>query len=90
MECRTHCGACCIAPSIAEPFYGMPAGKLAGVACVHLDEQMRCEIFSDARRPALCDRFQAEPAHCGSDREEALQLLFVLEQATSPGTGLPI
>ena len=68
----------------------MPAGKPAGVACVHLDEQMRCEIFGDARRPALCDRFQAEPAHCGSDREEALQLLFVLEQATSPGTGLPI
>ena len=90
MECRTHCGACCIAPSIAEPFYGMPAGKPAGVACVHLDAQMRCEIFGDVRRPALCDRFQAEPAHCGSDREEALQLLFVLEQATSPGTGLPI
>ena len=68
----------------------MPAGKPAGVACVHLDAQMRCEIFGDVRRPALCDRFQAEPAHCGSDREEALQLLFVLEQATSPGTGLPI
>ncbi len=90
MECRTHCGACCIAPSIAEPFYGMPAGKPAGVACVHLDAKMRCEIFGDTRRPALCDRFQAELAHCGSDREEALQLLFVLEQATSPGTGLPI
>ena len=51
MDCRNHCGACCIAPSIAEPFYGMPAGKPAGVPCVHLDDDMRCMIFADARRP---------------------------------------
>lgn len=90
MECRSQCGACCIAPSITEPFHGMPAGKPAGVPCVHLDGDMRCLIFGDERRPALCDRFEAQRACCGETRDEALQLLFVLEQATSPGTGLPI
>ncbi|MBV6674737.1 YkgJ family cysteine cluster protein, partial [Klebsiella pneumoniae] len=24
MECRTDCGACCIAPSISSPIPGMP------------------------------------------------------------------
>ncbi len=90
MDCRAHCGACCIAPSITQPFFGMPAGKPAGVPCVHLDEQMRCGLFNDSRRPALCGRFQALPEHCGESRDQALQLLFVLEQVTSPGSGLPI
>ncbi|MFS9540720.1 YkgJ family cysteine cluster protein, partial [Klebsiella pneumoniae] len=26
MECRTDCGACCIAPSISSPIPGMPQG----------------------------------------------------------------
>ena len=30
MECRTDCGACCIAPSISSPIPGMPQGKPAG------------------------------------------------------------
>lgn len=90
MECRAHCGACCIAPSITKPFYGMPAGKPAGVPCVHLERDMRCALFGDARRPALCERFAPEPALCGESRDQALQLLFVLEQATSPGAGLPL
>jgi len=90
MECRSNCGACCIAPSITEPYHGMPAGKPAGVHCVHLEQDMRCGIFDDVRRPALCERFQAQRTHCGDTRAEALQLLFVLEQATSPGAGLPI
>ncbi|MBF7801077.1 YkgJ family cysteine cluster protein, partial [Klebsiella pneumoniae] len=29
MECRTDCGACCIAPSISSPIPGMPQGKPA-------------------------------------------------------------
>ena len=35
-ECRVGCGARCIAPSIATPFFGMPEGKPAGVRCVHV------------------------------------------------------
>jgi Fe-S-cluster containining protein len=38
MECREHCGACCIAPSISSPIPGMPRGKPGGVRCIHLSE----------------------------------------------------
>lgn len=84
MDCRPGCGACCIAPSIVRPFYGMPAGKPAGVACAHLDEAMGCRLFGDPRRPALCDEFSAEPAVCGSNRDQALQLLQQLEVVSLP------
>jgi len=84
MECRSGCGACCIAPSIARPFYGMPEGKPAGVSCVHLDELMACRLFGDARRPALCAGFRPEPEACGDSREQALELLQVLEIQSSP------
>ncbi|MCR9106703.1 MAG: YkgJ family cysteine cluster protein [Gammaproteobacteria bacterium] len=84
MECRTGCGACCIAPSIVQPFYGMPQGKPAGVACVHLSAEKACGLFGDARRPAACTQFQAEVNYCGRDRDEALLILSELEQATLP------
>jgi len=86
MQCRERCGACCIAPSIARPFHGMPRGKPAGVACVHLDAQKRCALYGDPRRPAVCDAFKAERPVCGTSREEALQILSVLERASSPDT----
>ena len=85
MECRSDCGACCIAPSIARPFYGMPLGKPAGVSCLHLDSEMRCKLFGDPRRPALCDAFAAEPSICGNSREQALQNIAVLEFESAPG-----
>ena len=84
MQCRTHCGACCIAPSINQAFHGMPEGKPAGVPCVHLDEHMACRIFDDPRRPALCDEFKAEPAVCGDSREQALVIIEELELMSSP------
>jgi uncharacterized protein len=84
MECRSHCGACCIAPSIVQPFYGMPAGKPAGERCVHLDSQMRCALFGDSRRPSLCDTFSAEVAVCGHSRLQALATLEKLELDSSP------
>jgi Fe-S-cluster containining protein len=84
MECRQTCGACCIAPSINQPFYGMPRGKPAGVRCVHLDESMRCRLFGNFRRPALCDAFVAEPSICGEEREHALVILAELEVLSSP------
>lgn len=87
MQCRDGCGACCIAPSINGGFYGMPAGKPAGVACVHLDEAMRCRLFADPRRPALCAAFRAEPAICGDSPAQALRILDRLEQASKPDNG---
>ena len=84
MQCRAACGACCIAPSIVQPFYGMPEGKPAGIACVHLDKQMRCRLFGDSRRPLLCDRFKAEATVCGESATEALQILERLEWESMP------
>jgi uncharacterized protein len=62
----------------------MPGGKPAGVRCVHLDEALRCGLFGDPRRPAACSAFQAEPAFCGSHRDEALLILRQLEEESRP------
>lgn len=61
----------------------MPNGKPAGTACVHLKDDMRCAIFADPRRPAVCEAFIAEPAICGESREEALNVISRLELITS-------
>jgi uncharacterized protein len=84
VKCRDGCGACCIAPSINRPFYGMPQGKPAGVRCVHLLQDFRCVLFGDPRRPHLCDQFRAEPAVCGDNRDEALVRLQMLEHDSAP------
>lgn len=82
MECRSDCGACCIAPSIASPLPGMPRGKPAGVRCVHLQPDLRCGLWGRPERPAVCAAFRPDPAVCGRDRGEALRLLRELEAAT--------
>lgn len=82
MDCRSGCGACCIAPSISSPIPGMPHGKPAGVRCVQLDEANRCRLFGQPDRPAVCTRLRPEPAMCGSDRAHALAWLGALEAAT--------
>jgi hypothetical protein len=84
MQCRTDCGACCIAISIHQSFFGMPDGKPAGIPCVHLSPAMRCKLFGDTRRPALCDAFAAEREFCGDNREQALVLLAQLEEQSRP------
>jgi len=61
----------------------MPNGKPAGVRCVHLADDLRCGIFHDPRRPAVCAAFKAEPESCGSHRDEALQILGWWEQQTA-------
>ncbi len=82
MDCRSGCGACCIAPSISTPIPGMPHGKPAGVRCVQLDEANRCRLFGQPDRPAVCARLRPEPSMCGSDRAHALAWLGALEAAT--------
>ncbi|OED35340.1 hypothetical protein AB833_30735 [Chromatiales bacterium (ex Bugula neritina AB1)] len=82
MECRRNCGACCIAPSIETPFYGMPKGKPAGDRCVHLGDGEGCRLFGDARRPAFCVALQANLEMCGDNREYAMHYLSRLDQLT--------
>nr|WP_240725259.1 hypothetical protein [Haliea sp. SAOS-164] len=76
-----------MAPSIRQPYFGMPGGKPAGVRCVHLDEHLRCALFGDPRRPAACSAFQAEPEFCGADRVQALHILETLERDSLPFNG---
>jgi Fe-S-cluster containining protein len=84
MDCRTGCGACCIAPSISSPIPGMPNGKPAGVRCVQLTDDYRCAIFGQPERPEICRRLRPSPSMCGVNRDEAMTNLEVLERATRP------
>ena len=84
MDCRPHCAACCIAPSISSPIPGMPHGKPAGVPCVQLTTERRCALFGRPERPAVCGSLQASPAMCGESREQAMRWLGHLEETTLP------
>jgi Fe-S-cluster containining protein len=83
MNCRSGCGACCIAASISSPIPGMPQGKPAGVPCVQLLADFRCAIFGDPRRPAVCGSLKTNVEMCGENREFALQMLTELDRATA-------
>jgi len=82
MDCRTGCGACCIAPSISSPIPGMPNGKPAGVRCIQLDSANRCKLFGKAERPEVCRRLRPHVSMCGTDRDQALRILAELEAYT--------
>ncbi|UNK42761.1 YkgJ family cysteine cluster protein [Luteimonas sp. S4-F44] len=84
MDCRPACAACCIAPSITSPIPGMPDGKPAGVACVQLDETLRCRLFGRPERPAFCASLRPAEDMCGASRNAAFALLAHLERATAP------
>jgi len=63
-------------------------GKAAGVRCAQLDDDNRCKIFGDARRPAVCGSLGASPEMCGADpgieatRRHAMKFLTRLERET--------
>lgn len=84
MECRTHCAACCIAPSISSAIPGMPNGKPAGVRCIQLSQDNRCLLFGKPERPAVCGSLRPHEEMCGASREEALAKIAAWEQATMP------
>ncbi|MBL8172720.1 MAG: YkgJ family cysteine cluster protein [Acidobacteria bacterium] len=84
MECRSGCGACCIAPSISSPIPGMPQGKPAGVRCVQLSADNRCLLFGRPERPAVCVGLRPQAEMCGETQADALQWLNVLEGLTAP------
>jgi len=62
----------------------MTDGKPAGVACVQLDEELRCKVFGLPQRPMFCAGLQPSAEMCGESREHALLWLTQLEQATRP------
>ncbi len=82
-DCRPACAACCIAPSISSPIPGMPNGKPAGVRCIQLDDDLRCRLFGQPSRPAVCGSLQPSVDMCGQTREQAIMFLQRLEQLTS-------
>jgi hypothetical protein len=44
----------------------MHQGKPAGVSCIQLDAQLRCIIFGQPERPAVCGQLQASVEICWS------------------------
>ncbi len=86
LACRPGCAACCIAPSISSPLPGWPGGKPAGTPCPHLDTALRCRLFGQAGRPAVCGSLDPSPEMCGDHREQALAYLSRLEALTRPAT----
>jgi hypothetical protein len=77
MQCRSGCGACCIAPSISS------LNKPADEPCRHLGPDLLCGVFGQAERPACCSGLQASVEMCGENREQALAYLSWLEQTTA-------
>ena len=66
----------------------MPNGKTAGVPCVQLDEQLRCKIFWQPERPAVCGQLQASVEMCGAEEDSGVHArawLMRLEDLTRPG-----
>ncbi len=86
MECRVGCGACCIAPSISSAIPAMPDGKPAGVRCIHLTKNNRCQLFGRPERPQVCERLQPSASMCGCSAREAFTRLASLERATRPAS----
>jgi uncharacterized protein len=78
MKCRESCAACCIALSISSPIPGLPEGKAAGIKCIHLLDDYKCDIYTSSQKPKVCDDFMAEPQFCGESREEAMIILSSL------------
>jgi hypothetical protein len=60
----------------------MPDGKPAGVRCAQLTDDLRCAIFGDARRPAVCAGLRPTAEMCGASAREAFAHLSRLERAT--------
>lgn len=83
MRCRPGCAACCIAPSISSAIPGMERGKPAGVRCIQLDDEDRCRLFGDPRRPVVCGSLAASEEMCGDRREFAMTFLDRLERLTT-------
>jgi len=84
MNCRAGCGACCIALSISSAIPGMPRGKPAGVRCVQLTDDNRCQLYGKPERPHVCARLAPSREMCGETTQDAMTYLGALEELTRP------
>ena len=78
-KCRPGCGVCCITPSISSPIPGMPDGKPQNVRCIHLTDDLLCNIFNNCLRPDVCKNFNFDIEICGNSPEEAILIMQNLE-----------
>jgi uncharacterized protein len=62
----------------------MPNGKPAGVPCVQLDETLRCRLFGQPERPAVCRSLQPSIDMCRGSAAAAHTWLLQLERMTAP------
>jgi hypothetical protein len=65
----------------------MPLGKPAGVRCIQLGPDLRCLIFGQPERPAVCGQLQPQPEMCGAQDDGgqyARLYLARLEKHTAP------
>jgi uncharacterized protein len=67
----------------------MPAGKPAGVRCVQLTDDNRCQIFGRPERPAVCVGLRPSDEMCGDDDAAAFAYLVRLERLTAGDPGAP-
>jgi uncharacterized protein len=49
-----------------------------------LTHDLRCAIFGQPQRPAVCASLRPAPAMCGEHRDDAIAWLSRLENATAP------
>ena len=85
LKCRSGCGGCCIAPSITSFIPGMPNGKASGEPCINLNlETYSCDIWGQEDYPEFCRDFKPCTDVCGESREDALQIITLLEKSTNP------
>jgi hypothetical protein len=68
----------------------MPEGKPAGVRCVQLTADNRCQLFGLPTRPLVCNRLRPMPEMCRDSADEALAWLTWLEQVTAPTDALTL
>lgn len=57
-------------------------GKPAGERCLQLSEDNRCLIFTDPRRPQVCESLKPSAEMCQSNAEQAMVWLTNLEHLT--------
>lgn len=51
---------------------------------MQLDDALRCRLFGQPDRPKFCASLRPATDMCGASREEAIDLLSLLEIATRP------
>jgi hypothetical protein len=52
--------------------------------CPHLDSGLRCRLFGQPERPAVCGSLPPSAEMCGDTREQAMVYLQRLERDTAP------